>query len=251
MSDSAKNPGNKQIIYFFLGFLIFFAFSFSLGVMVGKQIGRAGDRSIDDVSKNIDAETGTGGNITDDDQKTVLLGKSETANGSDMGTENEGFPNENEKATGVGSKIEELKTDEATLQSTPSPSPEKDNNAVVAETVEKDTAPSQTESQMASDAADTDKRQKKLTSLPTIDPGGKYTIQVGSFLEEKTAAQILNSLKNKRFPAFVKKVEIPGYGISYRVRIGTFGTREKAYLYGENLKRLEPYIKSVYITMND
>jgi cell division septation protein DedD len=231
MSDSAKNPGNKQIIYFFLGFLIFFAFSFSLGVLVGKQIGRSGDRSIDDVSKNNDIETGTSGNITEHDQKTALLGKSETANGSDIGTENEGFPNENERASGVSSKIEVMKTEEPTLQSTPSSSPEIDNNAVV--------------------TAETDKRRKKLTSLPPIDPGGKYTIQIGSFVEEKTAAEILNSLKNKRYPAFVKKVEIPGYGVSYRVRIGTFGTREKAYLYGEDLKRLESNIKSVYITMND
>jgi len=214
-------------------------------------MGRSGDRSIDGVSKNNDIETGTSGNITEDDQKTALLGKSETANGGDIGTENEGFPNENERASGVSSKIEVMKTEEPTLQSTPSSSPEIDNNAVVAETVERDATPSQTNSRIASDTPETDKRRKKLTSLPPIDPEGKYTIQIGSFVEEKTAAQILNSLRNKRYPAFVKKVEIPGYGVSYRVRIGTFGTREKAYLYGEDLKRLEPNIKSVYITMND
>ncbi|MGB7292989.1 MAG: SPOR domain-containing protein [Thermodesulfobacteriota bacterium] len=251
MSDLSKNPGNKQIIYFFLGFLIFFAFSFSLGVIVGKQIGQSRDSSLDDVSKNIDIESGTGGNIIEDDQKTFLSEETETINGNGIGTEDRKFPNENEKASGVDSKIEETTTDESTPQSTRSASTEIDDNAVVAESVHKDPTSSDTQDQTGGHKAEINNRPKELTSLPPIDSEGKYTVQVGSFLEEKAAVQFLSSLKHKRYPAFIKRVVIPGYGASYRVRIGTFGTRDKAYLYGENLKRLEPNIKSVYITMND
>ncbi len=251
MSDWSKNPGNKQIIFFFLGFLIFFAFSFSLGVIVGKQIGTPRDSGLDDVSKNIETESGPFGNIIEGGQETFLFEQNEAINGDEIGGENRKLPNENEKASKDVSKTEVIAIDEATSQSTRSSSIEIDNKAVVAEAVQNDPTSSKTQDQIIGHTAETDNRRKELTSLPPIDPEGKYTIQMGSFLEEKTATQILNSLKNKRYPAFVKKVEIPGYGVSYRVRIGTFGTREKAYLYGEDLKRLEPYIKSVYITMND
>lgn len=251
MSDSPKNPGNKQIIYFFLGFVIFFAFSFSLGVIVGKQIGNPKDGSLDDVSKNIDIESSRGGELIEDGQETFLFEETDSINGNGIGTEKRRLPNENEKASGLTSKIEEIPTDESTSQSTHAASTEVDDKAVVAEAVDKDPTSSDTQDQIVGDTAEIDNRRKELTSLPPIDPEGKYTVQLGSFQEEKTAVQILNSLKFKRYPAFVKKVVIPGYGVSYRVRIGTFGTREKAYLYGENLKRLEPNIKSAYITMND
>jgi len=249
MSNLSKNPGNKQIIFFFLGFLIFFAFSFSLGVIVGKQIGKSSDSSFGDVSKNIDIESGPGGDIKEGGQETFLFEETETINDNGIGTENRQFPNE--KESGVASKVEDIETDQPTTQSSPSSSTEIDDKAVVAEAVDNNPTSSDTQDQIVGHTAEIDNRRKELTSLPPIDPEGKYTVQLGSFQEEKTALQILNSLKFKRYPAFVKKVEIPGYGVSYRVRIGTFGTREKAYLYGENLKRLEPYIKSVYITMND
>jgi cell division septation protein DedD len=251
MSDLTKNPGNRQIIYFFLGFLIFFAFSFSLGVMVGKNIGKSEDSGLHDVSKNIDIETGPGENITDNDQEQFLFEQPETTNGNAIGAEEQELPNENQKESVVAGKIEGMKTNQSTPQSAQSSSTEIDDKTVPAQAVDKDATSSDTKRQKISDGAEIDKRRNTLKSLPPIDPEGKYTVQVGSFLEEKAALQFLNFLKLKRYPASVKRVVIPGYGASYRVRIGTFATRDKAYLYGENLKRLEPYIKSVYITMND
>lgn len=251
MSDLSKNPENKQIIYFFLGFLIFFAFSFSLGVIVGKQVGKSRNSSLDDVSKNLDIESSPGGGIAEDGQENFFVEQTDTINGNGIGSENRQFPNENEKASGVGSKTDEITTDESTPQSTHSSSTEIDDKDVIAEAVDKDSTSSDAQDQMVGHTAEIDNRRKELKSLPPIDPEGEYTVQVGSFLEEKAAVQFLNSLKHKRYPAFVKRVVIPGYGASYRVRIGTFGSRDKAYLYGENLKRLEPNIKSVYITMND
>jgi len=234
MSDLTKNPGNRQIIYFFLGFLIFFAFSFSLGVIVGKEIGKSRDASLDGVSKNIDMETATEGDITEGDRETFFVEPAETIYG-----------------VGAARKADEIKKDELTRRST-DPSPiEIDKENVAAEVDDKKAKSSDIKDQKIDDTVEIDKRNKELTALPPIEPQGKYTVQVGSFLEEKAAVQILTSLKLKRYPVFVKKVVIPGYGASYRVRIGTFGTREKAYLYGENLKKLEPNIKSVYITIND
>lgn len=234
MSDLTKNPGNRQIIYFFLGFLIFFAFSFSLGVIVGKEMGTSRDDSSGGVSKKIHTETGTEEDITEGDRETFYVEQSETIDG-----------------TGAARKADEIKKGELTYRST-DPSPiEIDEETDTAEVDDKKAKSLEIKDQKIADTVEIDKRNKELTALPPIEPQGKYTVQVGSFMEEKAAVQVLTSLKLKRYPAFVKKVEIPGYGASYRVRIGTFRTREIASLYGENLKRLEPNIKSVYITTND
>ena len=39
MADTENNPSNRQIVYLFLGFVILFIFTFSLGVIVGKGLG--------------------------------------------------------------------------------------------------------------------------------------------------------------------------------------------------------------------
>ena len=236
MSDFAKNPGNKQIIYFFVGFLIFFAFSFSLGVMVGK---------------NIDVDTGTGGKITEDGREMSPFQETETTDGYGINTGEQPFPNENEKASALASKRDEVKTVESTPQPSRSSSMQIDDKNFAQPAVNKDATSLDTERQKISDIEEVSNKRNAIKSLPPIDPEGKYTVQVGSFQEEKAAVQFLNSLKLKRYPASVKRVVIPGYGASYRVRIGTFATRDKANLYGENLKKIEPYIKSVYITMNN
>ncbi len=42
MAYSENNPSNRQIVYLFLGFVILFIFTFSLGVIVGKGLGGSG-----------------------------------------------------------------------------------------------------------------------------------------------------------------------------------------------------------------
>jgi cell division septation protein DedD len=93
--------------------------------------------------------------------------------------------------------------------------------------------------------------KKDIAALPAIQPGGRYTIQIGAFQKEEEAKQIVNNLKSKGYPAFIKTAEVPGKGTWYRVRIGTFTTRVTAKLYANNLKNLEPSIKFVFITVNN
>jgi hypothetical protein len=42
MADTENNPSNRQIVYLFLGFVILFIFTFSLGVIVGRGLGGSG-----------------------------------------------------------------------------------------------------------------------------------------------------------------------------------------------------------------
>ena len=90
----------------------------------------------------------------------------------------------------------------------------------------------------------------KNTPLPPVVADGQYTIQIGSFKNESDAKKLQNKLKTKGYPAFLKQVTI-GEDTWFRLRIGTFETKDQAKIYGDILLKREPkLIKSVYAALN-
>jgi DedD protein len=99
---------------------------------------------------------------------------------------------------------------------------------------------------------ETKKAVKKDIAVATSgETQGRYTVQIGASQKEEEAKKIVKTLISRGYPAFIKAAEIPGKGTWYRIRIGTFKTREEAELYGNNLKKDDPDIKSVLIKVND
>jgi len=88
-------------------------------------------------------------------------------------------------------------------------------------------------------------------NLPPVDPNGQYTVQLGAFKEEAEAKKLEDFIKQKGYPVFIKQIQIRGGKPWYKVRVGTFDTKEKANKYAENLKKAEPDIKLVFVTINN
>lgn len=78
---------------------------------------------------------------------------------------------------------------------------------------------------------------------------GKYLVQLASYPQIDLARDLENSLKSKGYPVFIQKVNIPKSGIWYRVRIGSFDTKEEAKLFGNSLKSKEPYIDVLVVNL--
>jgi cell division protein FtsN len=80
--------------------------------------------------------------------------------------------------------------------------------------------------------------QPKIVQEPSPAPAekakGKYTVQVASLEDDGKAHHMVNQLGTKGYAAYTQKATIGGKTY-YRVRCGTFETREKA---GELQKRL-------------
>ena len=89
-----------------------------------------------------------------------------------------------------------------------------------------------------------------MPEFPKTDPGGKYTIQLGSFQNIDTAYRLEKSLNEKGYPSFVIKAVIPEKGTWYRVRVGTFNDKKKAVEYAEKLKSKEK-LEFAQITLNN
>ncbi|MGH7851019.1 MAG: SPOR domain-containing protein [Thermodesulfobacteriota bacterium] len=89
------------------------------------------------------------------------------------------------------------------------------------------------------------------STLPQVDPDGVYTVQIGSFQDQKQANSLASALQSKGYPVFIKSMASPDNKNWYRVRVGTFGNIEAAKAYGESLKNSEPSVKLVFITVNN
>jgi len=76
---------------------------------------------------------------------------------------------------------------------------------------------------------------------------GKYLIQLASYPELDLAKELENILKSKGYPAFIQKADIPNSGTWYRVRIGSFPTKEQAQSFKNSLQSTEPYINDAIV----
>ena len=79
--------------------------------------------------------------------------------------------------------------------------------------------------------AKSEKVEKDLNenSTPKVeDPPRRFTLQVGSFQDEKEARALEDSLKKEGYKAFTKIIKLGDKGTWYRVRFGNYQEYEKA-----------------------
>jgi cell division septation protein DedD len=253
-----RNANRHQTLYLFLGFLFLFLLSFSLGVIVGKGLGNPGKTEIAKLEKS-----------TEPSGKEVA--KRERI--SDEANEEEPPEEQTSALTKQGEAPIEVKeiVEEpmATPITTPAAPEEKgaEQTAVSAKPAETNVEtqaealtpqelapiPEGKEEKKETEALkEVAKPKEEIEALPKIDPEGKYTVQVGSFQDEKKAKELLEALRSRGYPVFLKQVDIPGSGTWYRTRIGTFKTREDARLYSNNIKNREPdIVQLAFVTLND
>ena len=72
---------------------------------------------------------------------------------------------------------------------------------------------------------------------PAAEPEKKLTIQVASLRDPDVADRMVAGLKDKRYPAYRAAAEVPGNGIWYRIRIGSFKNRAEAHSTMERLQK--------------
>ncbi|MBI2487926.1 MAG: SPOR domain-containing protein [Deltaproteobacteria bacterium] len=250
-----KNTRNNQTLYLFLGFLTLFVLSFTLGVIVGKGLSNSEEPHT--AREDMPPES-PHKEVTESENESDTITK-------DASTAKQTSPTLKEELEPQGTKI----TEEPIAEQTPTPSTrteeiveqspaireplEEKAESETAKNKEQTSATATTIEEQATVESDKEQAtQREIAAMPKIDSGGEYTVQIGSFQEEVKAKQILESLRSKGYPVFIKQVEIPGQGTRYRARVGTFKTREDARLYGEDLKNREAdIVKLVLVTINN
>jgi hypothetical protein len=73
--------------------------------------------------------------------------------------------------------------------------------------------------------------EKKIAPLPTLEPKKKPGLVVGKFRHYKDAQRLLDKIKKKHLPGFIRKE-----GKNYEVWVGPFATPQEAERAGKSLK---------------
>ncbi|WP_054700328.1 SPOR domain-containing protein [Desulfosarcina cetonica] len=72
---------------------------------------------------------------------------------------------------------------------------------------------------------------KPASAAPVVavsPPAGHLTIQVSALKDGATAERIVANLKRDGYPAYLSRIVIPQKGLWFRVRVGSYQTREQA-----------------------
>ena len=91
-------------------------------------------------------------------------------------------------------------------------------------------------------------RDEYLSAM--LNPDHKYTIQVNSFQNAKVANRTVRFYTDRGYPAFIREYSPSDITTFYRVRIGTFESKEAAREYGHEISERERDFK-FYVTLND
>jgi len=228
---------------FFLGFIVLFLLVFALGVIVGKGLDTEDLFQIKKKEKNEQLLVRS---------PATIINKNEEKK-PDKVEVKEVIKQENKVAEKKPGKVEVKEIVEKEVKVTKKkPAPVKKKEVEV-KTAKKDVEKKATKETVKTESVKEDKFVAKLDynkpDFPDTDQDGKYTVQLGSFQSIDAAYTLEKKLQSKGYPCFVIKAAIPKKGTWYRVRVGTFKSKEKAVAYAEQLKNIEK-LEYTQVTLN-
>ena len=241
-----KQPGGMQSFMFFLSFVVLFCLVFALGVIVGK--GLENDNLFEIVKKE---------NI-----EQIIFSSSK--NNSDKIEKKQTEKSELKKALKKEEKIPEKSTSKAQVKEVKKvktqqvKTTEKKPVTIKKKEVKVETTTKEIPKIPAGKTVELDSLNEKeyvakmdynKQDFPNTDQEGLYTVQLGSFQNIDAAYALEKKLLAKGYPCFVIKSAIPNKGTWYRVRVGTFKTKDKAADYAKKLKNIEK-LEYTQVTFN-
>lgn len=256
-----SSSGGGRVFSFLFAFTVLFVVVFGLGVFVGKRLSQQELR----ITKRFEeAAPEPSAAPVEDFQETVsgLMTESPSPVIEEAATESSPTPvptaaphSGNEKKEAENKSVE--KEDGAVKEAEATPLPKKTGTAApvkpderlaeitreIERKLEQERPPKKNDIRKETETA--------KSTLPQVDPDGVYTVQIGSFQDQKQANSFASALQSKGYPVFIKSMKSPDNKNWYRVRVGTFGNIEAAKAYGESLKKSEPGVKLVFITVNN
>jgi cell division septation protein DedD len=244
MSNNNSGPKNSKIISLFITFAILFVVVFGLGVIIGKGLGGPDTNTVQK-SYDIEApevEYGASDEIASEKIAPLEMESEEVVLDEDILDE----------ATADTDSTESHSKDTPQIE-TPSQTPQPEKMTDKSEADSKEVIKEKESPKVVVEKTPPTKQDTPpdKSTMPKIDPNGRYTVQIGAFQNQTEANKLMNSLKSNGYPAFIKQVETPDNKTWYRVRVGTFSTKSEALNYGDKLKQRASGVKYVFITVNN
>ncbi len=254
MSNNNSGPKNSKIISLFITFAILFVIVFGLGVIIGKGLGGP-DTNIVQKSYDIEApevEYGASDEIASEKIAPLEMESEVVVLDEDVLDEDaeSSVDKDSKEATADTDSTESQSKDTPQIE-TPSQTPQPEKMTDKSEVDSKEMVKEKESPKVNVEKTPATEQTPDKSTMPKIDPSGRYTVQIGAFQNQTEANKLMNSLKSNGYPAFLKPVQTPDKKTWYRVRVGTFSTKSEAVDYGDKLKQRASGVKSVFITVNN
>lgn len=234
--EKKRKTGRLQITLFFLGFVVLFVLTFTLGIIIGKGLGDTKYIEVEREPRTTDEIP-----VVADDTPVIRERAElpEPRHREDLRLKEDLSLNESMQKDPVREREERVVETTGT---------EKPSSEISQERTQKEDT-LQTEMQVA--RIDPGESPQDLTAaLPGIDPGGNFTVQLASFRNRQMAVDFERKLNARGYPSFIRESGSAD-DLLYRVRVGTFKDKEKAESYGKIMKAREDFLEEVFITVND
>lgn len=241
-----SRPSNLQIVIFFIGFVLLFFLVFALGVIVGKGLNDSDTVKVD-LNERFENEVvgGPDGGVVGERKLDEYKLENSSQNETRKEVQVEGQPADNSGNVEIEREktLELSKDDDTNIQKQKELQKSENEKELNADSKEKQDSGRNENLNTSTneEKKDTKEQVAKLVTgtandLPATDPGGKFTVQLGSFKNAQNAFDFEKKFNAKGYPSFVEKIDILGKGTWYRVRVGSFNTKEKAKSYAEKIK---------------
>lgn len=231
-----NSQGKASVVALFIAFAILFIVVFTVGIFVGKGLNKEGFKT----TRSFEPPPPTVSPTVEEPAETEPSGEAVTEETQE--TEEADLPD-----TMPVEEVEVVEEETAAVEDTPLPTPvpvppdREKRMAEITKELEEKTRPSPAPQ----------KEVSEKPGLPPTDPAGIYTVQIGSFQDQKQANALASAMQSKGYPVFIKSMTTPDKKNWYRVRVGTFKNIETAKTYGDSLKKVEPGVELVFITVNN
>jgi len=241
----------------FLCFGVIFILVFGIGVIVGNGLNQGKnlrEMIFEDNQKEYE-ESNTLGSVVNNKQSSLIEEEKIDESNQDIkaAADNEAKDNDDSKKNSNSKKVNKNKgeLDKVISQQAYNVDIKNTEKPIAAKHTENGPAQTDNESNDVALQIQNEISDDNYVNLPPVDPNGQYTVQLGSFKEAAEAKKLEDFIRLKGYPVFIKQIRIKGGKPWYRVRIGTFDTKEKANKYAESLKEAEPDIKLIFVTINN
>lgn len=235
-----SSTGAGRILSFLFAFTVLFVLVFGLGVFVGKRLGRQ-ELKITNTFEEATPEPTAVPPVGLEEQEGIAESPAPAVEESAVETPAPSAPPE-EADTSAETEKEVKATEPPKGVETAPPAKPDERLAEVTREIERELDKKRT--------AEKEEAKAVKPAMPQVDPTGAYTVQIGSFQDQKQANSLASYLQSKGYPVFIKAMTSPDNEKWYRVRVGTFKDIESAKAYGESLKNKEPKVTLVFITVN-
>jgi DedD protein len=208
---------SRQVVSLLVAGIVVLGAVFVLGVLVGKKL--AGSQRADRAPDLLSAL----------DQKSAALERARAAPPLTFQEELTADAGRSAPAKQVAEKKPEAPPKPAEVKAEPS-------KAQVAEKKPDSPPKSADAGQVAARTAPPASPTASVPSAP-VGPVGPWTLQLGASQNRDDAERMVSRLREKGYAPYIVSADVPGKGTFYRVRMGSFATREAAGRYLEDFKR--------------